>query len=143
MMEMQIATATVASAASAVGIMASGEWRSIPGEAAEFGKGKAAYVIVLVGTAVGWQLTQVGVVGLVFLVSALFSNVIGTVALPLVPVFGAVFFGDSMDGVKIIALLLALWGFESYIYQHYLDDKERGNDRDEEAATVVETPSSS
>ncbi|CAH9120711.1 unnamed protein product [Cuscuta epithymum] len=28
----------------------------------------------------------------------------------------------QMDGVKFIALLLALWGFLSYLYQHHLDD---------------------
>ncbi|CAB4269377.1 unnamed protein product [Prunus armeniaca] len=27
-----------------------------------------------------------------------------------------------MDGVKIIAMLLAIWGFATYIYQNYLDD---------------------
>ena len=143
-MGMQIGTSVVASVASAVGMMGSGEWRGIAGEAADFGKGKVAYVIVLVGTAAGWQMAAVGVVGLVFLVSSLFSNVISTAALPLVPVFAAVFFGDAMDGEKVIALLLAVWGFVSYAYQHYLDedgDKEIGNDKDEEAAAVaVETP---
>ncbi|PRQ18622.1 putative purine permease, plant [Rosa chinensis] len=27
-----------------------------------------------------------------------------------------------MDAMKVIAMLLAIWGFLSYIYQHYLDD---------------------
>jgi hypothetical protein len=27
-----------------------------------------------------------------------------------------------MNGVKVMAMLLAIWGFLSYIYQHYLDD---------------------
>ncbi|RVW15605.1 putative purine permease 11 [Vitis vinifera] len=32
-------------------------------------------------------------------------------------------FHDEMNGVKVIAMLLAFWGFASYIYQNYLDDR--------------------
>ncbi|KAK8570161.1 hypothetical protein V6N13_002858 [Hibiscus sabdariffa] len=35
-----------------------------------------------------------------------------------------VVFHDKMNGVKVIAMLLALCGFASYIYQNYLDDTE-------------------
>jgi Purine nucleobase transmembrane transport len=62
------------------------------------------------------------VLGLVFVVSSLFSNVISTLALPVVPVFAVIFFKDEMDVVKVIAMLIAIWGFASYVYQHYLDD---------------------
>ena len=61
--------------------------------------------------------------GLIFEVSSLFSNVIGTLALPIVPILAIVFFHDKINGVKFVALLLAVWGFLSYVYQHYLDDK--------------------
>lgn len=54
--------------------------------------------------------------------SSLFSNVISTLGLPIVPIFSVIFFHDKLDGVKIVAMLLSLWGFVSYIYQHYLDD---------------------
>ncbi|GJR31361.1 protein maintenance of meristems [Tanacetum coccineum] len=75
------------------------------------------------GTAIAWQICSVGILGLIFEVSSLFSNVIGTLALPIVPVLAVIFFGDKMDGVKAIALLLAIWGSVSYVYQHYLDDR--------------------
>ena len=29
-----------------------------------------------------------------------------------------------MDGVKAISMVLAIWGFISYFYEHYLDDSE-------------------
>ncbi|KAF2282821.1 hypothetical protein GH714_043112 [Hevea brasiliensis] len=32
-------------------------------------------------------------------------------------------FHDKMDGIKAISMLLAVWGFLSYVYQHYLDDR--------------------
>nr|CAB3450727.1 unnamed protein product [Digitaria exilis] len=38
-------------------------------------------------------------------------------------VFAVIFFHDKMDGVKIIAMLMAIWGFISYGYQLYVNDK--------------------
>lgn len=32
-------------------------------------------------------------------------------------------FGDKMTGIKVVAMLMAVWGFLSYVYQHYLDDR--------------------
>ncbi|KAI6706363.1 hypothetical protein NL676_009325 [Syzygium grande] len=72
--------------------------------------------------AVCWQVCSVGVVGLIFIVSSLFSNVISTVGLVVTPIASVMVFHDKMNGVKVVAMLLALWGFASYIYQNYLDD---------------------
>ncbi|XP_052180720.1 purine permease 21-like [Diospyros lotus] len=112
----------VATSAIVVGLFASGEWRSLRQEMDEFGLGKVSYVMTLVWTAIIWQMFSIGVVGLIFKVSSLFCNVISTLGLPIVPVCAVIFFHDKMDGVKAIAMLLAVWGFVSYLYQHYLDD---------------------
>lgn len=122
-LEMQIFTSAVAACASVAGLFASGEWRTLGEEMGGYRKGRLSYVMTLVWTAVTWQVAFVGVVGLVFAVSSLFSNVISTLALPVVPVFAVAFFGDKMNGEKVVAMLLGIWGFASYIYQHYLDDK--------------------
>ncbi|KAK6918141.1 hypothetical protein RJ641_016563 [Dillenia turbinata] len=122
-LEMQIYTSAVASCVTTIGLFASGEWKTLKGEMEGFGKGSASYVMTLVGTALSWQICAVGVVGLIFVVSSLFSNVISTVALALCPIAAVVVFHDKMDGVKIIAMLLAVWGFASYLYQNYLDDR--------------------
>ncbi|KAK9273782.1 hypothetical protein L1049_018592 [Liquidambar formosana] len=121
-LEMQIYTSAVATCVSIVGLFASGEWNTLQEEMEGFGKGRVSYVMTLVWTAVAWQVCSVGVVGLIFVVSSLFSNVISTVALAVVPIASVIVFHDKMNGVKIIALLLALWGFASYIYQNYIDD---------------------
>ncbi|KAJ6822062.1 putative purine permease 11 [Iris pallida] len=123
-LEMLTCTALVATAASAVGLFASGEARTLKGEMEGFSKGRAAYVTTLVSTAVCWTVSSVGLVGLTLAASSLFANVVSTVALPAVPVFAVVFFRDEMDGVKVVAMLMAIWGFLSYIYQDYLDDVE-------------------
>ncbi|KAJ8632019.1 hypothetical protein MRB53_025355 [Persea americana] len=115
-------TSLVASCACIVGLFASGEWRSLKGEMEGYRKGRVSYVMTLVWTAVSWQVSSIGTVCLVFQVSSLFTNVISTLALPIVPVFAVIFFHDKMDGVKVVSLLIGIWGSLSYIYQNYLDD---------------------
>ncbi|XP_059669157.1 purine permease 21-like isoform X2 [Cornus florida] len=105
-----------------VGLFASGEWKSLHREMEEFGLGKVSYVMNLVWTALSWQVFSIGATKLIFELSSLFCNVISTLGLPIVPVLAVFFFHDKMNGVKVVAMLLAIWGFVSYIYQHYLDD---------------------
>lgn len=133
-LEMTIYLSLVATCVTVVGLFASGEWKDLKGEMKAYGLGKLSYLMTLVWTAVAWQISTIGTVGLIFEVSSLFSNVISTLALPVVPILAVVFFHDKMGGIKIVALLLAIWGFVSYIYQHYLDDsksKARQTDVDE------------
>ena len=81
-------------------------------------------MMTLIWTAVTWQISSIAMLGLIFEVSSLFCNVISTLALPVVPILAVMLFRDKMDGVKVMALVLAVWGFLSYIYDywHYLDD---------------------
>ncbi|KAL2941216.1 putative purine permease 11 [Bienertia sinuspersici] len=120
--EMQIYPSVVASIICVVALFVSGQWRDLEGEMQGFHLGKVSYVMTLVWTAVCWQVCSVGVIGLIFLVSSLFSNVISTVALAVGPIASVIAFHDKMNGVKIIVMLQAIWGFASYIYQNYLDD---------------------
>jgi len=130
-LSMQMYTNLVASAVSVAGLLASGDWRTIPAEMAAFRDGRARYVLTLVGTAVSWQAAAVGMVRLIARVSSLFANVTGTLALPLVPVFAVALFGDRMTGIKIVAMLMAVWGFLSYAYQHYVDGRRAENGKAE------------
>ena len=118
---------------SVAALLASGEWRAIPGEVAGFEGGRARYAATLAGIAVGWQAATLGAVRLITRVSSLFASVTSTVALPLVPIFAVVLFGDEMTGVKMVAMLIAVWGFLSYVYQHYLDDRRAAAGKEESA----------
>ncbi|OMP07253.1 hypothetical protein COLO4_07496 [Corchorus olitorius] len=124
MLDMIIYTAVVATLIIVVGLFGSGEGEGLGREMNKFELGKVSYVMVLVWIAVSWQVFSIGSVGLIFEVSALFSNVISTVGLPIVPVLAVICFHDSMSGIKVISMVLAIWGFVSYVYQHYLDDRE-------------------
>ncbi|KAK7263340.1 hypothetical protein RJT34_30928 [Clitoria ternatea] len=128
-LEMQLYPSFIATCACVVGLFASGEWKILENEMKEYEKGKLSYIMTLLWIAVTWQISSIGMLGLISEVSSLFSNVIGTLSLPIVPILAVIFFHDKVNGVKFIALLLAVWGFVSYIYQHYLDDKKVKADR--------------
>lgn len=112
----------VASLIIVVGLFASGEWEHLGREMDGYKLGKVSYLMNLVGTATAWQMFGIGAIGLILEASSLFANSISVVGLPIVPFFAVVFFGDRMDGIKVISMILAIWGFLSYVYQHYLDD---------------------
>ncbi|KAK7861601.1 putative purine permease 11, partial [Quercus suber] len=99
-LEMQIYTALVATCVSVVGLFASGEWKTLHGEMVAFSAGRVSYTMTLVWTAVAWQVCSVGVVGLIFVVSSLFSNVISTASLAITPVASVIVFHDKMNGIK-------------------------------------------
>ncbi|KOM42671.1 hypothetical protein LR48_Vigan05g027500 [Vigna angularis] len=121
-LDMQIWTSFVASCVCIVGMFASGEWQGLKDEMRRFKAGREVYILTLVGTALAWQICSVGVVGLIYLVSSFFSNVMSMLSLPLVPVAAVLLYHEHIDGVKIAAILLSIFGFSSYIYQNYLDD---------------------
>ncbi|KAL0534914.1 hypothetical protein IC582_029214 [Cucumis melo] len=141
-MDMIIYQSIVASSVIFIGLFASGEWKTLKGEMDEFHLGKVSYIMILLWTAISWQLFTIGCVGLIFDVSSLFSNAISVLGLPIVPVFAVIFFHDKMNGIKIVAMILAVWGFVSYGYQNYLDDfkdssKVENRDNSNEVSTEI------
>ncbi|KAM3306815.1 putative purine permease 10 [Capsicum chacoense] len=117
----------VASIGNAVAVFASGGWRDLEQEMNEFGLGKKSYVLNLVGTAICWQVFTVGSNGLIFMASSLFCNVISIVGVPMAPVLCVVFLHEKVSGVKVVSVVLAMWGFLSYMYQHYQAEKRNGS----------------
>ncbi|VVA34224.1 Hypothetical predicted protein [Prunus dulcis] len=107
-LNMQIYPSFFATCGCVVGLFASGEWKGLESETKEYKQGRVSYIMTLLWTAVTWQISSVGLLGLIFEVSSLFSNVISTLALPLVPILAVIFFHDKMDGVKEHELIDAL-----------------------------------
>lgn len=122
-LDMLIYPALVGTLIILVGLFASRDWKSVDKEMEGFSLGKVSYVNILVWTAIAWQVFSIGAIGLILEVSSLFSNVISTLGLPIIPILAMIFFHDPMTGIKVISMLLAIWGFVSYVYQHYLDDR--------------------
>ncbi|XP_073125548.1 purine permease 21-like isoform X1 [Henckelia pumila] len=105
-----------------VGLFVSGEWKTLKAEMHEFQLGKKSYVMILVWTALAWQVFSIGLVALILKVSSLFANVVSTVNVPAIPILAVVVFQEKMTGIKVVAMILAIWGSISYVYQQYLDD---------------------
>ncbi|GLT52588.1 hypothetical protein SLA2020_419150 [Shorea laevis] len=121
--EMMIYQSIIATSAALVGLFISGEWKGLSREMEEFGLGKFSYAMTLIETAIASQIFVIGPIGLIFEVSSLFSDAISVLGLPVIPILAVIFFHDKMDAIKVIAMVLAIWGFVSYVYQCYLDDK--------------------
>ncbi|KAL4561636.1 hypothetical protein LXL04_033806 [Taraxacum kok-saghyz] len=141
-LNMIIFQSLVASLVTVLALFVSGQWSDLNGEMANFQLGKAAYLLILICIAVAWQIATIGGVGLIFEVSSLFSNVISTLALPIIPILAVVIFREKMNGMKVIATVLAIWGFASYVYQHYLDEyrpENRGEIVDDVSETDIES----
>ncbi|KAI3893377.1 hypothetical protein MKX03_017091 [Papaver bracteatum] len=102
-----------------IGMLANKDFQAIPREANDFQLGKAKYYIIMVVTAIVWQLSGVGTVGVIFYTSALFNGILGSVLIPLTGVAAVIFYHESFTGLKGMALALCLWGFCSYFYGEY------------------------
>ena len=137
-MNMIIYQSLVANLASLVGLFASGEWKHLKAEMEEYEMGKASYILNLCWTAISWQVFNIGCVGLIFEVSSLFSNAISVFAVPFAPISAVIFFHEKMNGIKAISLVLAVWGFVSYLYQQYLDDCQSNSTQNKDEGDVSE-----
>ncbi|KAH7514992.1 hypothetical protein FEM48_Zijuj11G0149100 [Ziziphus jujuba var. spinosa] len=141
-LDMNFFQCLVASFATLIGLFASNEWKGLRKELVGYELGNVSYIMTLVWTALSWQLFSIGAVGLIFEVSSLFCNVISCLGLPIVQVLAVVIFHDKMDGLKVISMILAIWGFLSYIYQHYVDDqKSKTTIENSTTANAVSKPS--
>ena len=101
-----------------------------------FPKGKGAYVMVMVGQAVSWHLYWVGIVGLVFSVSSVLSNVISVVTWPILSLLVVVFFNfrnftgegdDEFDIFKGVSLIPAALSVAAYFFRLHKENRDSVN----------------
>ncbi|RZB56998.1 putative purine permease 11 [Glycine soja] len=57
----------------------------------------------------------------------------GNLELTITPFLAFMVFHDKINGVKVIAFLLAIWGFLSYMYQYYLDGTKAKEDKSDDS----------
>nr|GMD09205.1 probable purine permease 9 [Ipomoea batatas] len=128
----------IATCAVVIGLFASGEWRTLGAEMRGFQLGEVSYVMTLVWAAVCWEMFTVGVLGLLLKVSGLFANVLIMLSVPVVPAAAVVVLHDQMSGVKVISMVLAVWGFLSFAYEEYVKEMK---EKDENENGVGNAPS--
>ncbi|KAL5982332.1 hypothetical protein ACLOJK_016403 [Asimina triloba] len=118
-MQFQVVVALFATLFSATGMAVNNDFQAIPREAREYGLGKVKYYVVLVATALLAQILYVGILGLVYCSSSLFSGIVCAFLLPFTQAAAVVVFGEKFTGEKGMSLALCLWGFASYFIGEY------------------------
>ncbi|MDV3201056.1 MAG: hypothetical protein Q8877_02495 [Sweet potato little leaf phytoplasma] len=81
--------------------------------------GETNYYVVLVGTAVICQIYFLGMVGVIFASSSLFSGVLLSMLVPVIELLGVIFYKEKFQAEKGVSLGLCLWGFVSYFYGEF------------------------
>ncbi|MCL7023239.1 hypothetical protein MKW94_007742 [Papaver nudicaule] len=119
LLQFQFTLSAVSTIICIIGMLVNKDFQAIPREANEFGLGKPKYYIIMVLTAITWQLLNVGFVGVIFYTSALFYGILTSVMVPLTGVAAVIVYHESFTGLKGMALALCLWGFCSYFYGEY------------------------
>ncbi|KAH6820985.1 purine permease 3 [Perilla frutescens var. hirtella] len=114
-MEIQLVMCFFATAFCIVGMLINNDFQVIQREAREFEVGAKKYYLVVVCIAIIRQCTFLGVVGVVFYSSSLFSGITTALCLPITQLLAVIFFNEKFQEEKGISLFLSLWGFISYL----------------------------
>ncbi|KAI5074436.1 hypothetical protein GOP47_0010397 [Adiantum capillus-veneris] len=115
-LEQQAMVSIVGFAFTTIGVIASGDYAVITLEADAFTLGSFGYYMVLVWSTITLQVGILGSVAVMYSASAVLAGVLNAVVVPVTSIGAVLFVNDSIDGFKIVSLLLTGWGFGSYIY---------------------------
>ncbi|KAK9162335.1 hypothetical protein Syun_003245 [Stephania yunnanensis] len=122
-LQFQLNLSMFASITCFIAMLINKDLKAMERESREYGLGQTMYVVVLVCGSVIWQFTFVGALGLIFCVGSLFNGIFTSVLLPLTEVAAVIIYHEKFTGEKGMALALCLWGFTSYFYGEYQNNK--------------------
>ncbi|PIA54310.1 hypothetical protein AQUCO_00900686v1 [Aquilegia coerulea] len=124
-LQFQFCTALFATIFCSIGMIANKDFQAIPREATQFDLGAGKYYLLLASSAVVWQLMFLGIMGTIFCTSSLFAGIMNATLLPFTQIAGVIVYKEKFTGEKGMALALSLWGFASYFYGAYRDNKKQ------------------
>ncbi|XP_031132313.1 purine permease 3-like [Ipomoea triloba] len=123
-LEMQSVMCLVATAFCTVGMIVNKDFQAIPREAKAFDLGEGMYYVVVIWSAIVWQLLIIGTVGVICYGSSLLSGILLATLLSVTEVLAVIFYREKFGAEKGISLALSLWGFVSYFYGEIKSNKE-------------------
>lgn len=85
-------------------------------EAKSFKGGSTSYILVLIWSAITFQLGVLGATAVLFLASTVLAGVLNAIRVPVTSIAAVILLHDSMSSFKILSLVVTFWGFGSYIY---------------------------
>ncbi|KAF1893304.1 hypothetical protein Lal_00001760 [Lupinus albus] len=115
-LEIQLVMSLFAALFSTIGMIIDNDYKVISREAKQFDLGEAIYYVVLMAY-------LLGAIGVVFCASSLLSGIIIAVSLPITQILAIIFYKESFQVEKGVALLLSVWGFTSYFYGEFKQAK--------------------
>ncbi|KAJ9541187.1 hypothetical protein OSB04_027693 [Centaurea solstitialis] len=123
-MEMQFVMELTATALATVGMAIAGGFKEMRQESITvFDLGPTRYWLTVGFNLVTWQLSFMGAAGMVFLTTSLTGGICMTALTAVNVLGGVVVYGDEFKGPKVVATVLCLWGFCSYVYGMYVKMK--------------------
>ncbi|XWS25332.1 hypothetical protein CRYUN_Cryun27aG0060100 [Craigia yunnanensis] len=124
-MEIQMVMCLFATGFCTVGMLVNNDFKVIPREAREFELGETKYYVVAIVSAIIWQCSFLGVIGVIFCASSLLSGIVIAVLLPVTEILAVIFYKENFQAEKGVALALSLWGFFSYFYGEIKQNKKK------------------
>ncbi|KAF5186865.1 Purine permease [Thalictrum thalictroides] len=118
-LQFQTNLAIFATLFSLTGMAINKDFQAMGKEANEYGLGNGMYYLVLCASAVVWQLSFIGGLGVIFCANSLLNGVLSAVLLPITNIAAVIFYHENFNGLKAMSLVLCLWGFTSYFYGEY------------------------
>ncbi|XP_027333992.1 probable purine permease 5 [Abrus precatorius] len=122
-LEQQVMVSLLAFLFTTVGVIVSGDFQAMASEATTFNGGKAAYCLVLIWSAITFQLGVLGATAVVFLASTVLAGVLNAIRTPITSIAAVILLNDPMSAFKILSLIVTFWGFGSYIYGSSMGEK--------------------
>lgn len=99
-----------------IGVIVSNDFQGMASEATIFKGGDISYYLVLIWSAITFQLGVLGSVAVLYISSTVLAGVLNAVRVPITSVAAVILLKDPMSGFKILSLVVTFWGFGSYIY---------------------------
>ncbi|GAA0185877.1 hypothetical protein Leryth_020425 [Lithospermum erythrorhizon] len=115
-MEFDLVMCLFATCLSTIGMLVNNDFEAIGREAREYELGQVIYYTVLASDAIVWQCCLLGLNGVIFCASSLFSGILIAITIPISEVLAVIFFHENFQAQKGISLALSIWGFVSYFY---------------------------
>ncbi|KAI3931166.1 hypothetical protein MKW92_022879 [Papaver armeniacum] len=115
-LEQQVMVSLFAFIFTTIGVIVNNDFKGMKSEAKNFKNGEASYYMVLIWSALTFQLGVLGGTAVLFLASTVLAGVINAVRVPVTSIAAVILFHDPMSGFKILSLIITFWGFGSYVY---------------------------
>ncbi|KAH0665698.1 hypothetical protein KY285_026904 [Solanum tuberosum] len=138
-LEFQTVYCFVTTVFSTIGMVINNDFQAISGEAKAFELGEGRYYVVIICIAIVLQFYFLGTIGVIYSASSLVSGILATFLLPVNEVLAVFLYSEKFSAEKGISLALSLWGFASYFYGDYKENKKRKNDQSPETKTIDKT----